>query len=100
MRSMFNKEFFKCSQFTHINRCTFSLVINIAFCNIKRLRIFLTQKKQVLCGLQGIFLLFNCQTPVSNSRLQHHHSIRKISNMQAKILQLLVHIFKILYNSS
>ena len=45
MRSMFNKEFFKCSQFTHINRCTFSLVINIAFCNIKRLRIFLTQKK-------------------------------------------------------
>ena len=51
MRSMFNKEFFKCSQFTHINRCTFSLVINIAFCNIKRLRIFLTQKKQVLCGL-------------------------------------------------
>lgn len=63
MRSMFNKEFFKCSQFTHINRCTFSLVINIAFCNIKRLRIFLTQKKQVLYGLQGIFLLFNGQTP-------------------------------------
>lgn len=63
MRSMFNKEFFKCSQFMHINRCTFSLVINIAFCNIKRLRIFLTQKKQVLCGLQGIFLLFNGQTP-------------------------------------
>ena len=25
----------------------------------------LTQKKQVLCGLQGFFLLFNCQTPVA-----------------------------------
>ena len=24
----------------------------------------LTQKKQVLCGLRGIFLLFSCQTPV------------------------------------
>lgn len=24
----------------------------------------LTQKMQVLCGLQGIFLIFNCQTPV------------------------------------
>ena len=23
----------------------------------------LTQKKQVLCGLRGIFLLFSCQTP-------------------------------------
>ncbi len=23
----------------------------------------MTQKKQVLCSLQGIFLLFNCQTP-------------------------------------
>ncbi|OUQ24048.1 hypothetical protein B5E77_14230 [Lachnoclostridium sp. An131] len=23
----------------------------------------MTQKKQVLCGLQGIFRLFNCQTP-------------------------------------
>jgi len=23
----------------------------------------LTQKMQVLCGLQGIFLIFNCQTP-------------------------------------
>ena len=23
----------------------------------------MTQKKQVLCGLKGIFLLFNCQTP-------------------------------------
>ena len=25
----------------------------------------MTQKKQVLCGLQVLFLLFNCQTPVS-----------------------------------
>ena len=26
----------------------------------------LTQKKQVLCGLRGIFLLFSCQTPDMN----------------------------------
>ena len=27
----------------------------------------LTQKKQVLCGLRGIFLLFSCQTPAARS---------------------------------
>ena len=59
MRSMFNKEFFKCSQFTHINRCTFSLVINIAFCNIKRLRIFLTQKKSRFYTACKVFFYYS-----------------------------------------
>ena len=59
MRSMFNKEFFKCSQFMHINRCTFSLVINIAFCNIKRLRIFLTQKKSRFYAACKVFFYYS-----------------------------------------
>ena len=75
MRSMFNKEFFKCSQFTHINRCTFSFVINIAFCNIKRLRIFLTQKKQVLQGLQGTFSIIQ----LSNSRRRQKYGNASLS---------------------
>ena len=29
----------------------------------------LTQKKQVLCGLRGIFLLFSCQTPDNEAAL-------------------------------
>ena len=28
----------------------------------------MTQKKQVLCGLQVLFLLFNCQTPVAEKK--------------------------------
>ena len=28
---------------------------------------------QVLCGLQGIFLLFNCQTPESGVKIPLHH---------------------------
>lgn len=30
----------------------------------------MTQKKQVLCGLQVLFLLFNCQTPVEELALE------------------------------
>lgn len=63
MRSMFNKEFFKCSQFTHINRCTFSLVINIAFCNIKRLRIFLTQKNRFYAACKVFFYYSTVKLP-------------------------------------
>jgi hypothetical protein len=44
MRSMFNKEFFKCSQFMHINRCTFSLVIN-SFLQYKKTPNFFDTKK-------------------------------------------------------
>lgn len=76
MRSMFNKEFFKCSQFTHINRCTFSLVINIAFCNIKRLRIFLTQKQRI-----------NCEKPYKYSIYQQN-SKRKIRKFTTKLQQM------------
>ena len=39
-RPMFQQKFFKGSEFTNINRSTFSLIINKAFCDIKRFRIF------------------------------------------------------------
>ena len=59
MRSMFNKEFFKCSQFTHINRCTFSLVINIAFCNIEKDSEFFDTKKAGSIAACKVFFYYS-----------------------------------------
>lgn len=40
----------------------------------------LTKKEQDLCGLQGIFFLFNCQTPgqASDLRLVLHESSQTV----------------------
>ena len=43
----------------------------------------LTQKKQVLCGLRGIFLLFSCQTPVQCNNILTHN-IKKIHSQCEK----------------
>ena len=45
----------------------------------------LTQKKQVLCGLRGIFLLFSCQTPVTKNEFilrisEHEQYLNALSN--------------------
>lgn len=37
----------------------------------------LTQKKQVLCGLRGIFLLFSCQTPAQMAREENLQGMKE-----------------------
>ena len=48
----------------------------------------LTQKKQVLCGLQGFFLLFNCQTPASDLTKEECQALIEVLELKNELTDM------------
>ena len=63
----------------------------------------MTQKKQVLCGLQSIFFLFNCQTPEEKLESMEQESglslLETMDMTQDKIKAIVVSLYEKLIHS-